>query len=158
MTYKNSPIQFYLTTDKRDKSRYNICNIYTDHLIRESCTLEESRQFLANNEPTHPFLTLNSLRVENPILFYQENNDQAPTLYSDYYTTCASPAIGSLNYVVSINESCNNLSNSLDIDSDACGDSDSYGESDASGDSDSDSYGDSNHLPYIPGKIMYPGD
>ena len=160
MTNKDPRIHFYIAKNKTNMERYDICNIYTDHSIRTYQTLEEVREFLQTNEPSHPMLRTSTTQS---IPLTQINREDYYKTYTLYYNGYHNPYgvndtpysytaaqsnppsdFSSLSYLVSArdNDVCTTGVTNTQNDSDC----------------DSDSYGDSNHLPYIIGKIGHPGD
>jgi len=163
MQTRNNVIHFYIAKNRTNQSRYDIYNIYTDTAIREYVTREAVQEFLLNNEPTHPMMNIISPPLSG---IKTQNTEEYLKSYQLYYNGYQNPygvtgldatktdAIGvyyaqgttdfsKFSYVVSDNDVCSNLSNNRDT-----GDCDS----------DADSYGDSNHLPYITGRIGHSGD
>lgn len=153
------PRFYVIKTERTDK--YSLFNYRTDHPILTSVTAESIQRFLRDNEPANPFLISNTntynvtplqdkseyLKTytlyfngyQNP---YQNLTRDLPTSYYlgvDYGKELSD----TYSYIVTDNDTVTSMDASGD-----CSDSDL----------DSDSYGDSNHLPYITGRLGHPGD
>jgi hypothetical protein len=154
MQNQNREIYFYVVRSPFNPDYYSIHSVLTDRLLMDKQTLDSVKEFLEMNNPAHPILAtskqvpLTELNREEYLKSYHLYNtnyiltDQIPLPSypaSDYtYTTDQ--------YVTSVSDNDTNtrsgINSSLDCDSDP----------------DADSYGDSNHLPYITGRIGHPGD
>lgn len=160
MPNKDSYIHFYVAKNKTNNERYDICNIYTDHSIREYRTLEEVREFLQTNEPTHPMLRTSVNQNVSVTEINREDYLKTYTLYYNGYHNPYGMNDAAYNYAASQTNppsdfgSFSYLVSASDNDVCATGVTNTQDNSDC----DSDSYGDSNHLPYIIGKIGHPGD
>lgn len=153
MQNTNRNTQFYIVKSSLNISRYDVYNALTDRKVLEAQERNSVREFLVDNEPTHPMMislstgmTTGDLNTRH--LYYNSYlNPYGVSVgvdlsngSSDFSTTYL--VHNPTSYTVSDNDLCTHgsiLSNTEDCDSGA--------------DREEDCYGDSNHLPYIIGQI-----
>ena len=143
MSLKNPSINFYITKSEDNSEYYSISNLYTDYPIYDHVTLDEVYTFLKQNDPSHPMLKYSSTQSNilsdlfgNPMV-KEYTLDSFLNPYNSIEDFYSFNAPTSVSYLVNENDLCAqgpNLPESEEVD-------------------DAESYGDSNHLPYIYGKI-----
>lgn len=151
MQNQNREILFYVVRSPFNPDYYSIHSMLTDRLLLEKQSMEGVKEFLTMNNPTHPLL-----HNPQPVTLTDINREEYLKTYHLYYNgyhnpyaTMESPStchgnFGSYSYVVNVSDN-DNLAQTVTNNRDDL-------------DCDSDSYGDSNHLPYITGRLGHPGD
>jgi hypothetical protein len=155
MPNQNQETLFYVVRSPFNQDHYSIHSLLTDRILMDKATMEVVKEFLIMNNPSHPMLqtsgqaTLSNMNREEYLKTY--------TLYYNSYQNPYAMSQGPYNYAVSEDKAPSDFGTFSYVvaDNDVCSGTTVTNTQD---DCDSDSYGDSNHLPYITGRIGHTGD